>query len=91
MKIRFYSADEQGHFPIYLSTVDINHIQEKISRPNGYEMHQLFLVSSGKGIIEIDGHKTVISANDMFFIPQNYPHKYYGTSDEFKTTFILAR
>ena len=75
-------------FPVYLSTVDVNHHQERVSRPNGCNVNQLFIVSKGNGILNINGESYSLSVNDCFYIEKNFPHEYYGTDEHFSTTFI---
>lgn len=88
IKFKNYAENQLGFFPAYVTTIEINRIQESISRPLGYEFHQLFLVSDGKGIIEIDKKTYNLDKNDLFFISKDIPHSYYGTNSEFKTSFI---
>ena len=88
MKIRLYNSSQLNLFPIYLTTVATKRLQEKIVRPNGFNSHQLFVVSSGKGIIKINNETYDLSTNDFFYIEKDFPHEYYGKDDNFSTTFI---
>ena len=88
MRLRIYEQDLQLLFPLYISTVAENHNQEVIIRDDGYEMTQLFTVVSGNGILELAGETHTIGKNDMFYISQDTPHRYYSSGDEFNTAFI---
>lgn len=88
MKIRIYDNLNQTFFPIYPSTCDIDHLQEKLKRQDGYPMHQIFLVSDGNGIINIGGKTFTLEKNDLFYIKANIPHGYHGTDENFKTSYL---
>lgn len=77
-----------GFFPLYAVTTDMNHRQEKIIRPRGYEHHQIFLVNSGVGILNIGGQSYVIKENDLFYISAEVPHEYYGREGELRTSYL---
>lgn len=88
MKIRTYTKEQLEYFPLYTCTVDINHLQEKVNRPNGYEFNQLFIVSGGSAVLKINGECHTVSTNDLFYIAKNVPHEYYGKEGDFKTSFL---
>lgn len=88
MKIKMYSKEQLSFFPIYVTTIDIKFMQGRITRPEGYEMHQIFLVHGGCGILNIDGKSFEICENDLFYIAADVPHEYYGTDKNFMTTYI---
>ena len=88
MKFRVYEESQLRFFPIYACTADINYLQEKIKRPVGLANHQLFIVSNGCGILKINGNSHTLTTNDMFFISADTPHEYYGTTPDFRTSFL---
>ena len=88
MKIRIYTDEQLNLFPIYIMTINLNHKQEYVKRENGYKDDQLFLVSSGSGILNINNETYLLSENDLFYIAANTPHEYYGTDESFTTTFL---
>ncbi len=88
MKAKIYNKEQLIFFPLYLTTVGVRFKQPRTKRINGYERHQIFLVNSGSGILNIGGQAFSISKNDLFYIAANIPHEYYGSDDDFKTTYI---
>lgn len=88
MKIRLYNKKQLELFPVFLSTVAIDRLQEKIVRPDGFKTHQLFVISKGCGILKINDKTYNLSANDFFYIEKDFPHEYYGTDENFSTSFI---
>lgn len=88
MKTKLYHKEQLSFFPLYLTTVGLRYKQCRTKRTNGYERHQVFLVNSGSGVLEIGGQSFAINKNDLFYIAANIPHEYYGIDDNFKTTYI---
>ena len=88
MKIRIYEKNQLSFFPIYALTIDYNTIQNAVTRENGYENPQIFLVNSGEGVLNIDNKSFTLSEGDLFFISAHTPHSYFGTNDAFTTSYI---
>lgn len=88
MKLKTYTDKQLSHFPVYAYTTNINYQQEKISRPEGCPFHQIFIVKDGNGIIKSNNHIYQLSKNDLFYISENTPHEYYGTDNNFITSYL---
>ena len=88
MKLKIYEPSQLAFFPLYISTIDYNMPQIRITRSEGYQMNQVFFVSSGSGILKVDGNVYHLNTNDFFYLAANIPHEYYGIDDEFSTTYI---
>ena len=88
MKMRIYTDEQLNLFPLYAMTISINYKQEQVLRENGYEDNQVFLVSGGCGILNINNETYVLNENDLFYIEANTPHEYYGTDENFSTDFV---
>lgn len=88
MKIRIYDKNQLNFFPLYPSTSDINFLQPKTVRTDGYECHQIFLVDSGNAILNIGDKTYHLCENDLFYISADIPHEYYGTDDNFTTSYL---
>ena len=88
MKTKIYNEEKMSFFPLYLTTIGDRCKQPRIKRVNGYERHQIFLVSSGSGVLNIGGQQYSLDKNDLFYIAAHIPHEYYGTDDVFETTYI---
>ncbi len=88
VKIRIYEKNQLDFFPLYSNGIDINFIQPKVVRPDGFEYHQIFLVDSGNGILNV-GNKTYhLCKNDLFYLSANTPHEYHGIDQNFKTSYL---
>lgn len=74
-------------FPLYISGISDNRIQEVVIRDDGYRHTQLFTVISGNGILEIGGKTYQLGKGDMFYIDEKTPHRYYSSGGEFNTAF----
>ena len=88
MKTKIYSKEQLSFFPIYLTTIGIRFKQSRMKRINGYERHQIFLVNSGSGVLNIKDQTYNLEKNDLFYIAANIPHEYYGLGDDFETSYI---
>lgn len=88
MKIKIYNQNQLGFFSVYPSNVNIDTPQENVLRQNGYEMHQLFLISEGSGILEIEGKTYSLDKNDFLYLASGIPHSYYGITDDFCTSYL---
>ena len=88
MKTKIYNKGQMSFFPLYLTTIGNRCEQPRTKRNNGYERHQIFLVSSGSGVLNIGGQQIVLNKNDLFYIAAHVPHEYYGVDDIFETTYI---
>ena len=88
MKTKIYNKEQMSFFPLYLTTIGNRSKQPRIKRINGYERHQIFLVNSGSGVLNIGGQQYSINKNDLFYIAAHIPHEYYGVDGVFETTYI---
>ena len=88
MKIRIYEHNMQLLFPLYISGISDNRIQEVVLRNEGHKYPQIFTVLSGGGILEIGGETYQLGKGDMFYIDKKTPHKYYSSGGEFNTALI---
>ena len=59
-----------------------------MSRPEGYENHQIFLVEKGQAMLTINKNTVILSENDMFYLGADIPHEYCGIPDDFTTSFL---
>ena len=88
MKTKLYPDNNFENLPIYINTIGYNLPQPPETRPKGYYMHQIFIVSDGNGIFQIDGKEYMLEKGDMFFIKADIPHRYNGLTKSFSTSYI---
>ena len=81
MFIKMYTDNELNFFPLYVSTAELNHLQEKCTRNTGFLHHHLFIVRKGQGMY-------TLLKGDMFYIEAKTPHEYYGITKDFTTDYM---
>ena len=72
---------------IYPVSFSYAYRQEPIDRPSGIDMHQIFVVSDGSGVLSTDDFEECLQKGDMFFLKAEERHSYYG-DENFKTSFF---
>lgn len=76
--------------PLYVLGVDINKVQEPMSRPDGYPNYQVSVCLEGEGIfIDENKAKHKIERGDLFFFSPNVPHRYEAVSGTWRLPFIV--
>lgn len=76
--------------PTYILGVDINKIQEPVSRPNGYPSYQISICTEGSGIyIDENDREHCIDPGDLFIFSPNTPHRYKAVTDIWRLPFIV--
>ncbi len=78
---------EQG-FLLYLANMGQNEQEHNIIRPQGYFKPQIIYCTSGSGILEFDDKSIKIEPNMGFYLPENYPHRYYPTKENWDTHWV---
>ncbi len=79
--------DPKESFAVYPVTIGYNYVQERVYRPSGMKIHQIFIISDGSGVINVGNKEYNLEKGDMFFVGKNLTHS-YGGSDDFKTIFL---
>ena len=87
MKIKCYPP-KLPPFPLYPSTIEINERQSKIIRPKGYSFDEIFVVTEGAGLLEMDGETFTVEKNDMYYLKGGFPHSYTCIGDCFTTSYL---
>ena len=76
--------------PLYVLGVDINKIQEPVSRPDGYPSCQISLCLEGSGIyVDENGEEHLIEKGNLFFFSGGTPHEYKAVSEKWKLPYIV--
>ncbi len=87
MKIKCYPPNLPS-FPLYPSTIELNERQSKIIRPKGYSFDEIFVVTDGAGLLEIDGETFTLEKNDMYYLKSGVSHGYTCIGDCFTTSYL---
>lgn len=74
-------------FPVYPVTIGAYVNQRDINRPLGINIHQIFIVSDGVGVLETGNDIKALRKGDMFLLEKGMGHAYRG-EDNFKTTYL---
>lgn len=72
---------------IYPISFSYMYRQEAIERHTGANMHQIFIVSDGSGVLSTETFQKNLEKGDMFFLKANERHSYSG-DENFKTSFF---
>lgn len=67
--------------PFYLGGVGCAHIQEYVSRPNGYPYLQWIQCRKGKGELILEGNKYIVEEKQGMLLYPNMRHEYYSIDD----------
>lgn len=74
--------------PLYLTGAGTQTPEGHITRTAGLDMHQVALVTSGRGKIEAGIHKT-LADGDCFSLTKNHSHRYFPTTPPMNTLWLL--
>ena len=80
--------EQRYSLPFMLHHVGVRRPQEKVHRPSGYFCNHVLWVTEGKGVFNINGKETVLSAGEGVFFRLGVPHSYYGLSNVFTTSYF---
>lgn len=69
---------DQAKLPYMTPAVGINKEQCPIVREDGYAVPQLIFCVEGKGVLETEGKTFDLTEGEIFFLPENREHRYYG-------------
>ncbi len=79
---------ELADLPFRLTGIGGSSYQREISRPEGFNWHQILFSSEGQGILSYGKTRVDIPENTFFFLPKNKPHTYYPVSKEWTVHWI---
>lgn len=93
--IIFESEDKNDFLFIHLAGVTNPnpkyYIRQNVDRHQLYNKYVLEYVINGKGYIEFDAEKTIVTKGDLYFLNKLFRHIYYADKNEpFKKIFIVV-
>lgn len=74
--------------PFFINSIGNDVFQKPCVRKNEFDYHHLITVVSGKGIVECEGYKEIVTKGDVFFIGKNISHAYYSVGKDFSTRWV---
>ena len=74
--------------PVYLANVGCNHIQEHVTRHNGYPYIQWIQCKHGAGELLVNDKKYLIMENQGVLLLPNTPHEYYAAKEPWEVSWI---
>lgn len=83
-----YTRREQKRLPLVINLLGYHHLQEPVSRAEGFPLFQWVYCVDGKGEFTINGQKSVLSPGQMMLIYPNEPHSYRGKTGEWHVHII---
>lgn len=63
---------------------------EKSSAPHSHHEHETFYITSGEGLMEIEGDKRDVKTGDVIYIPPHASHILHNNSSEDELVFITT-
>lgn len=83
-----YIGSDSTSLPFILYTVGYARSQPAVTRPNGYETHQMLWVENGSGIFSAGGESFVLNKGEGFFWRRHVPHSYKKNGECFHTAWF---
>ncbi|MGN0633726.1 MAG: helix-turn-helix domain-containing protein [Oscillospiraceae bacterium] len=75
--------------PLFVDNIGKHICQPRTVRSSGFSHHQILFCTKGKGVLRLDGRNIEIPPNTAFFLPADYPHEYYPTSDDWDIHWVV--
>lgn len=82
-----YNA-QVGQLPIYLTGIGGSEYQNHIRRSEGYTWYQILYSANGTGCLKYDNVTVTLGPGQYFYLPKNYPHEYYPTSQSWDVRWV---
>lgn len=83
-----YTRRAQKRMPLVINLLGYYHLQEPVSRAEGFPLFQLVYCVDGQGWFVINGQKSVLSPGQMMLIYPGEPHSYRGKTEEWHVHII---
>jgi AraC-like DNA-binding protein len=82
------TTDFEARLPFYLVGVGSKHIQEHVTRPNGYPFLQWIQCRQGCGQLLIEGKTFTVNKDQGMLLFSNVPHEYYAVTDSWEVAWV---
>ena len=79
---------EGSKLPFCLTGIGGSEYQCPISRPNGYQWHQILYCAKGEGILKTDKGELPLKSGSCFFLPKDMPHEYYPVTEKWDVRWM---
>ncbi len=79
---------EARELPLFLSGIGGSNFQKEVSRPDGYQWHQILFCTLGTGVMECNHTTHQINPGEYIFLPKNLPHRYYPVSEKWGVSWL---
>jgi len=80
--------NEKENLPFIVYGIGSQDEQCRITRKNGYPLHQLIFSKKGTGILYTQQKSFTIKEGDYFYLPPNQSHQYESTCDLWSTQWL---
>jgi hypothetical protein len=74
--------------PLELTGMGLNHIQERIIRPNGISSFQWIQCTKGQGVLLFNNSLYPVMPGWGIFIPPDISHEYYSSSKDWTVNYL---
>ncbi len=79
---------ELEDLPFLLKGIGGTAYQSHVTRPEGYQWHQILFCAEGEGVLVHDGCSEEIGPNTFIFLPKMQPHEYYPKAEKWEVNWI---
>lgn len=79
---------ELSQLPFLLTGIGGSRYQDRVTRPEGYQWHQILFCADGEGILEYDGSTVELHKNTFAYLPASEPHEYYPVTKQWEVNWI---
>lgn len=81
-------TNEEENLPFIVYGIGSQNEQCRITRKNGYPLHQLIFSRNGSGILFTQEGTFRIEEGDYFYLPPNQSHQYESTCEQWSTQWL---
>ena len=75
--------------PLFVDNIGKHTCQLHTARSGGFPLPQVLYCTRGSGVLCIDAKSIDIPPDTAFFLPADYPHEYYPTSDDWDVHWVV--
>lgn len=74
--------------PLNLNGMGLNHVQERLIRPNGVPFYQWIQCLKGKGFLYLGNTSYIVEKGWGIFLPPDTPHEYWSEDSLWEVNFL---
>lgn len=80
--------ENEKALPIYIEDIGSEHVQEHVTRPQGYGAYQWIQCYHGQGVLYVNGRQYLVKKNSGMLLYPHESHEYKKKTDNWMVDFI---